>query len=160
MTRFLGAFEYHLDDRNRVQLPPKIRESFSSGAILVKGGEECIEVYTHDGFEVLTNVVDKAPRLSQGSENLNRAVFSTAREIPRDGQGRISIPQELLTHIGLTNEEKKNSETRQSVIVAGVGWRLEIWAKDTWQQKEQNLPKDRIEALERLSLDERANRPD
>ena len=158
MTRFLGAFEYHLDDRNRVQLPPKIREAFSNGAILVKGGEECIEVYTHDGFEVLTNVVDKAPRLSQGSENLNRAVFSTAREIPRDAQGRISIPQELLTHIGLTNEEKRNSEARQSVIVAGVGWRLEIWAKDTWQQKEQNLPKDRIEALERLSLDERANR--
>jgi len=60
----------------------------------------------------------------------------------------------------LTNEEKRNSEARQSVIVAGVGWRLEIWAKDTWQQKEQNLPKDRIEALERLSLNERANRVD
>ena len=65
MTRFLGAFEYHLDDRKRVQLPPKIREAVSDGAILVKGGEECIEGYTHDGFEVLTNVVDKAPRLSQ-----------------------------------------------------------------------------------------------
>ena len=112
MTRFLGAFEYHLDDRNRVQLPPKIREAFSEGAILVKGGEECIEVYTHDGFEVLTDVVDKAPRLSSGSESLNRAVFSTAREIPRDRQGRISIPQELLQHIGLVNDEVKKNRNQ------------------------------------------------
>ena len=154
MTRFLGAFEYHLDDRNRVQLPPKIREAFSVGGLLVKGGEECIEVYTHDGFEVLTDVVDKAPRLSSGSESLNRAVFSTAREIPRDRQGRISIPQELLQHIGLVNDEVKKTETRQSGVIAGVGWRLEIWAKDTWQQKEEGLPQDRIEALERLALGE------
>ena len=77
-----------------------------------------------------------------------------AREIPRDRQGRISIPHELLQHIGLVNDEVKKTETRQSVVIAGVGWRLEIWAKDTWQQKEEGLPQDRIEALERLALGE------
>ena len=43
---FRGSYDYAIDDRGRVPLPPRYRDAFREGVILVQGREGCVAVYT------------------------------------------------------------------------------------------------------------------
>ncbi len=138
---FRGNFEYQLDDRNRVALPPKFREDFARGAVLVPGLDGCIEVYTQEGFDAEASIVERVPAYTEEGRQLRRAFFALAFDVQRDGQGRLLIPAKLLTHAGIERD----------VVVLGNDQRLEIWDRATWEAQELQLPTARANALERLA---------
>ncbi len=138
---FRGNFEYQLDDRNRVALPPKFREAFANGAVLVPGLDGCIEVYTPEGFEAEANVVERVPAYSAEGRQLRRAFFASSFDVPRDAQGRLLVPAKLLAH----------ARIERDVVVLGNDQRLEIWDRALWDQQEAGLPVARAEALQRLA---------
>ena len=99
---FRGNFEYQLDDRNRVALPPKFREAFANGAVLVPGLDGCIEVYTNEGFDAeADNVVGRVPAYSAAGRQLRRAFYASSFDVQRDAQGRLLVPAKLLAHAGI-----------------------------------------------------------
>ena len=138
---FRGNFEYQLDDRNRVALPPKFREAFANGAVLVPGLDGCIEVYTPEGFDAESNVVDRVPAHSAEGRQLRRAFYSSAFDVQRDAQGRLLVPAKLLGY----------ARIERDVVVLGNDQRLEIWDRALWEQQEEGLPAARADALQRLS---------
>lgn len=139
---FRGNFEYQLDDRNRVALPPKFREAFARGAVLVPGPDGCIEVYTSEGFEAeAANVVGRVPAYSAEGRQLRRAFFAASFDVPRDAQGRLLVPAKLLRQAGIERD----------VVVLGNDQRLEIWGREQWERQEDGLPAARAEALQRLA---------
>ncbi len=138
---FRGNFEYQLDDRNRVALPPKFREDFANGAVLVPGLDGCIEVYTPEGFEAEARVVERVPAYSEQGRQLRRAFFASSFDVQRDGQGRLLIPGKLLTYASIERD----------VVVLGNDQRLEIWDRTTWEQQESLLPTARASALQQLA---------
>ena len=138
---FRGNFEYQLDDRNRVALPPKFREAFANGAVLVPGLDGCIEVYTPEGFEAESNVVDRVPAYSAEGRQLRRAFYASSFDAQRDAQGRLLVPAKLLAYAGIERD----------VVVLGNDQRLEIWDRMRWDQQEAELPAARADALQRLA---------
>lgn len=138
---FRGNFEYQLDDRNRVALPPKFREAFANGAVLVPGLDGCIEVYTNEGFDAEANVVNRVPAYSAEGRQLRRAFFASSFDAQRDAQGRLLVPAKLLAHAGIERD----------VVVLGNDQRLEIWDRGLWEQQEAGLPAARADALQRLA---------
>ena len=42
---FLGEYEYKVDAKGRVPIPPKFRKHFADGIVLNTGAEECVNVY-------------------------------------------------------------------------------------------------------------------
>ena len=144
---FRGNFEYQLDDRNRVALPPKFREAFANGAILVPGMDGCIEVYTPEGYDREATVVERVPAYSEEGRQLRRAFYGEAFDVQRDAQGRLLIPAKLLIYGGIERE----------VVVVGADQRLELWDRQTWESQEQTLQDARARALQRLSQSPAAN---
>ncbi|MBH76790.1 MAG: division/cell wall cluster transcriptional repressor MraZ [Dehalococcoidia bacterium] len=138
---FRGNFEYQLDDRNRVTLPPKFREDFAKGAVLVPGLDGCIEVYTPEGFETEAGVVERVPAYSEEGRQLRRAFFALSFDVQRDGQGRLLIPAKLLAYASIERD----------VVVLGNDQRLEIWDRTAWEEQESLLPTARADALQRLA---------
>ena len=138
---FRGNFEYQLDDRNRVALPPKFREAFANGAVLVPGLDGCIEVFTPEGFEAEARVVERIPAYSEEGRQLRRAFYSLAFDVQRDGQGRLLIPAKLLAYAAIERD----------VVVLGNDQRLEIWDRAMWEEQESMLPTARANALQRLA---------
>src|SRR5207244_9329301 len=49
-----GHFDYSLDAKKRLNVPPKFRASFSVGVVLAKALEPCVAIWTPDGFEQWT----------------------------------------------------------------------------------------------------------
>jgi len=122
---FLVEYNYKIDDKGRVPLPPKFRPDFGDGIILTAGAEKCILVYSPDQWTILAESLTKGPVLSSKMRRLNRALFATAFDLNLDGQGRIVLPLPLRQHAGIASD----------VVIAGANTYLEIWDKKAWDKE-------------------------
>ena len=122
----LGEFEHNLDDKNRVTLPARFRQSFAKGVVVARGIDKCLAVYPPDGW---TRFVDEQLSglnpFSREARQMSRYLFAGASETELDKQGRMSLPAGLLEHAGL----------ERGVVVAGVRDHLELWDPDAWRKE-------------------------
>ena len=89
----LGEYEHALDDKNRLILPARFRQSFAAGVVLARGMDGCLVVYTRDGWErfVEQRLAGLDP-LSREARQMSRFVFAGASEAELDKQGRVMVP--------------------------------------------------------------------
>ena len=121
----LGEFEHTLDDKNRLTLPARFRQSFSGGGVVTRGLDGCLHVYAREEWERLVESrLGSLDPLSGDDRKMQRYFFSGAAEFEPDKQGRIMVPSALIDHAKLGRE----------VIVAGVYDHLEIWDRNAWAE--------------------------
>src|SRR5919109_5630772 len=98
----LGEYDHTIDEKNRLTLPAKFRESFTGGVVLTRGIDPCLSVYPRDEWErrVALRVGD-LEGLSREDRRLQRFFFASAAEGELDKQGRMMVPAALMKHAGL-----------------------------------------------------------
>ncbi len=127
---FVGTFDYVMDERGRVPLPPVYRDAFREGLVLSQGlPDQCLRVYTRQAFDKLAQEVLEDSTLTQGGRDLRRGFFGTARHAELDKQNRVLIPPPLRQVAGLEKQ----------VQVVGNGEYLEIWAVEGWEAESARL---------------------
>ena len=119
---FLGEFEYKIDDKGRVPIPPKFRREFKDGIVLSPGPENCINAYGLAEWRKMADSLTAGPIPPSKMRKLSRAIFATAFHLALDGQGRIALPVTLRQYGGIQDE----------VVIAGANTYLEIWNKELW----------------------------
>ena len=122
---FFGEFEYKIDEKGRVSLPPRFRRDLKDGVVLIPGVEQCIVAYPLLEWRKLSAAVTTGSFTSDKFRKLNRAVFATAFNLSLDGQGRIALPAPLREHADIEDD----------VIVAGANTYLELWNKEEWESE-------------------------
>jgi MraZ protein len=122
---FYGEFDYKIDDKGRIPLPPKFRNALKDGVVLTPGVEKCITVYTVPEWRKLSSSLTNSPISRSKMRKLSRALFATAFSTRIDNQGRVAIPAPLREHAEITEE----------VVVAGANTYLEIWNKILWEEE-------------------------
>jgi len=123
---FFGEFEYRIDEKGRVPLPPKFRRELREGVvILAPGVEKCITAYPTAEWKKLATTFTSASLSQSKLRRLNRALFAAAFILNIDKQNRIALPVPLREHAGIEND----------VIVAGANTYFELWDKDQWQEE-------------------------
>ncbi|UCC17225.1 MAG: division/cell wall cluster transcriptional repressor MraZ [Dehalococcoidales bacterium] len=139
---FLGEFEYKIDEKGRVPIPPKFRRDLKDGVVLSAGPEKCIIAYSIPEWNKLAESLTSGTIAASKLRRLNRAFFATAFNIAIDNQGRIALPVPLREYAGIEDE----------LIVAGVNTYLELWNKEQWES-EKSISQEQawqiIESLER-----------
>jgi len=139
---FLGEFEYKIDEKGRVPIPPKFRRELKEGVVLTPGVEKCIVAYTPAEWKKLAATLTTGSVTPSKLRRLNRAIFATAFSLNIDGQGRIALPISLRQYAGIKDE----------VVIAGVNTCLELWDKEQWES-EKSISHEQawqiIESLER-----------
>jgi MraZ protein len=139
---FLGEYEYRVDTKGRLPLPPRFRDKLASGLVLTAGPEKCIVAYAPADWEKLAGDLTGGSVLPSKLRRLNRAMFSSAFDMVLDAQGRVALPQLLREYAGIGNE----------AVVAGANGYFEIWNKQEWQAEKAESTKQAwqiIESLER-----------
>ena len=139
---FLGEFEYKIDEKGRVPIPPKFRKELKEGAVLTPGVEKCIITYTLPEWKKLATSLTTGSLTRSKLRRLNRAIFATAFSLNIDKQGRVALPIPLRQHAGIEDE----------VIIAGANTYLELWNKEQWESEKaisQEQAWQIIESLER-----------
>ncbi|MGA2158340.1 MAG: division/cell wall cluster transcriptional repressor MraZ [Dehalococcoidia bacterium] len=115
---FVGEYEYKVDNKGRLPLPPKFRKDIDDGLMLTMVADNCITAYTKDDWAKMT--ANQAPTgflMSDKERKVNRFIFSNANEVTIDNQGRIALPSALRERCGISG----------SATIAGVNNYFEIW---------------------------------
>jgi MraZ protein len=121
---FLGEYAHTIDDKNRLTLPARFRDSFADGGVVTRGLDGCLNLYARGAWEeVVAGRLAELDPLSEETRLMNRYFFAGAADADPDKQGRIVLPPALLKHARLGRE----------VVVAGVYDHLEIWDRPAWE---------------------------
>jgi MraZ protein len=122
---FFGEFEYKVDEKSRVPIPPKFRSELRDGLVITPGVEQCITAYPLPEWKKLAATLTNGSVTPSKLRKLNRAIFATAFSINIDGQGRIALPNPLRDYAGITDE----------VIITGANNYFELWNKNRWTEE-------------------------
>ena len=124
---FAGRFEYGIDDKSRVSIPAKFRESLNAGhdiPLMLTNLDGCIVAYPYQEWLSIQEKMSNAGPMKKEARAFLRYFFSGASECTLDKLGRILIPQTL----------KTDAEIKKNVVIIGVGKKIEIWAKEKWEE--------------------------
>lgn len=121
---FLGEYEYKVDAKGRVPLPPKFRKQFAEGIILNIGPDGQINGYTEDGWEENAKELNSGPISRSKMREVTRAFFGSAFDLELDSQGRIMLPPPLREDAGI----------KESLVIIGANNCIEIWSKERWNK--------------------------
>ncbi|MDP2937727.1 MAG: division/cell wall cluster transcriptional repressor MraZ [Candidatus Omnitrophota bacterium] len=125
---FYGEYLHSIDRKGRIILPAKFREAakahFIEKFFVTRGLDKCLFMFSEEEWRTQESKFKAISFTKQQSRTFNRLYFSGAVEIISDKQGRILIPQYL----------KDFAQIKRDVVIVGVSNRIEIWAKDKWQE--------------------------
>ena len=103
--KFAGQFERSLDDKGRVVLPSRLRDGLPNDHVLITDMGDRLSIWPEDAFDAFVEklTADLQGRAEAGDiedADINDALdylWASAQPVKPDSQGRIVIPEELLT---------------------------------------------------------------
>jgi MraZ protein len=138
----LGEHEHTIDDKNRLTLPSRFRQSFADGVVVTRGIEPCLAVYTRQGWDdFVSSRLAGLDRFSREARDMRRYLFSGTVVAELDKQGRVTLPANLLA----------KAELGRDVVVAGVGDYLEVWDRNAWRAQLEDVERRAEVVAERLA---------
>lgn len=142
---FIGEYSHNLDAKGRLAIPAKFRAMLKGGAVVTKGLDNCLFLYTKKSWQVIAKKLSNLPVNQSGARAFSRLMLAGAMEVEFDNQGRITLPEYLRSFGKLKNK----------TVIAGLYDRLEIWDETSWtkyKQGTESKSNDIAEALGELGV--------
>ena len=135
-----GEYKHNIDVKRRLAVPAKFRKELGKGAILTRGLDSCLFVFSKKQWPEFAEKLGKMPWGLKDNRAFIRLFLASAVEVDFDGLGRILVPDTLASFAGLTRE----------AVITGVYNRLEIWDEKNWEIYKENLEKNSDKIAEKL----------
>ena len=137
---FLGEYRHNLDGKGRIAIPAKFRDKLTAGAIITRGLDQCLFVFTTAEWEALAQKLMALPLAQANSRAFVRLMMAGAANVEADAQGRILVPDYLRNYAHLKKE----------AVLTGLYNRIEIWDSETWERYKQRTEGASDEIAEKL----------
>ena len=115
-------------------MPAKLRQDIGDKFIITKGLDGCLFAFSQTEWNNFEEKLKSLPLSDKNARNFVRFFLSGATECEIDKQGRFLIPTNLRTAANLEKD----------AIIIGVGTRIEIWNKETWEKCDEEISADEI----------------
>ncbi len=142
---FIGEYHHSIDEKNRLAVPTKFRLDLSKGAVVTRGIDSCLFLYTKKEWEKLAIKLADMPISKSKTRAFARLMLAGAMDVNIDKQGRAIIPDYLRRYAGIGKK----------TVVAGLYNRLEIWDEKKWEEyklKSESNSEDIAESLAELGV--------
>jgi MraZ protein len=137
---FIGEYNHTIDDKGRIAVPSKFRQLLRGGAVVTRGLDNCLVVYTKKEWAILAEKIATLPFNKANDRSLSRFILAGAMEVDFDSQGRVTLPEYLRDFAKLSKK----------AVVAGLYNRLEIWNEQAWNTFKSNTEKQSNQIAEAL----------
>lgn len=126
---FTGEFYYHLDAKNRLVIPGRIRDRVNvmeegEGWYLVPGYDGTISLYTPATFERLAGEHKAELFRLKNVRDYDRLHFALSARVEMDRLGRVLVPEVMLRRSGIGKD----------LAIVGVGDHVEICDQGRWDK--------------------------
>ena len=138
---FSGEHLYKIDNKKRLAIPAKFRNVLGKKAVITRGLDNCLFLYSAKEWEKLAKKLSQLPLTQADARGFARVMLAGAMEVNIDRLGRILVPDYLKKYAGLKKE----------AIVAGLYSRIEIWDSKKWSVYKQDKEKNVEDIAERLN---------
>lgn len=144
MNEYTGRHIHTLDDKGRVSVPAQFRRQLpKEGLFIGKGMEGSLILYPPEKWEKVRDALASLSRNSRRNRDIIREFSQYIRPVNIDGQGRISIPADLIEMSGMDHE----------VVFLGMLDSIEIWAAHKYSQRSAEQVSSLEEAIEDIDID-------
>jgi MraZ protein len=132
---FNGTYVQNFDAKGRVSIPASFRVALRAGIVSLAAIDEgpvsiplvlrpseksaCIEAQTEQKHAALVAELEKLDPLSDEYDALATVLFADAWPVETDKEGRVIIPDALLSHAGISRSG--------AVAFVGMGTRFQLW---------------------------------
>ncbi|HCC23716.1 TPA: cell division/cell wall cluster transcriptional repressor MraZ [Candidatus Falkowbacteria bacterium] len=137
---FIGEYTHSIDEKGRLAIPVKFRAKLLKGAVVTRGLDNCLFLYSKDEWSKLAEKLVQLPISQANTRAFSRLMLAGAMDVDLDKQGRITLPDYL----------RKFGTLKKKVVVAGLYNRLEIWDEKAWSEYNQVTQKDANNIAEKL----------
>jgi len=137
---FLGEYTYSIDEKKRLAIPAKFRQALGKKAVITRGLDNCLFMYSWKEWEQLAEKLSNLPLAQADARGFARLMLAGAMEVDLDKLGRILVPDYLKGYAFL----------KKKTVVAGVYNRIEIWDEQKWEQYKMRAEKEIGDMTERL----------
>jgi MraZ protein len=125
MRQFLGTHQNKRDAKGRVSVPAPFRailkaqsETESISLVLRRSHKHpCIEAWPTPVFEALAEPLERLDLFSPQHDDMAATLYADAFQVEADKEGRIVLPDELVSYAGL----------QDAVTFMGLGRTFQIW---------------------------------
>jgi len=137
---FIGEYTYSLDEKKRLGLPVRFRGLLGKKAIITRGIDQCLFIFSTKEWQSLAKKISKLPLSQSDARGFSRLMLGGAMEVSIDNMGRILIPDYL----------KKYASLNKKTILVGVLNRIEVWDEGVWEKYKGVTEKEGENIAERL----------
>ena len=150
MALFLSTFEKQIDKKGRVSVPATFRtalagQHFNGIIVYPSFVNPCIEACGMSRIEALYERIEALDPFSEERDAFATAILGGSMQLPFDGEGRVSLPENLL----------KESNITQQCVFVGKGATFEIWEPEAfaaYEAQSRKVAKEKRLALRSESL--------
>lgn len=125
---FTGSQEVTVDDKGRLAIPARFRQSFvtehDGKVFITRSYFPCIEIYAEQDFRTVVQQIEQMEDRRKADLAM-RAFIGSAVETEIDKQGRVLLPALL----------RKLARLETNAVIVGQNRRIEIWSEDEWTAK-------------------------
>lgn len=108
MPVFLSSFVNRLDKKGRVSVPASFRATLgddAAGIVVFRSLQhEALDGCSIDHLELLSQSLEKQDLTPDVYELIETTIFGGSIQLPFDGEGRITLPQQLANSVGISDE--------------------------------------------------------
>ena len=138
---FIGEYRHNLDAKGRVALPARFRDELKGGAVVTRGLDNALTLYTNAEWEKIARKLSALPLTNASARAFVRHILAGAMAVDIDSVGRVVVPQYL----------RKFANLSGTLIIAGLYNRIEIWNESDWQAYQESALKDTENIAEQLT---------
>ena len=130
----IGEYEHTLDAKGRISMPAKLRKDMGDVFIVTKGLDGCLFAFSQTEWLNFEGNLKSLPLSDKNARNFVRFFLAGATECELDKQGRFLIPNNL----------RATAKLEKEAVIIGIGTRIEIWNKNIWNEKNNEISADEI----------------
>ena len=100
----IGEYKHIIDVKKRLAIPIKFRRFFAQGAVITRGIDNCLVLYSIKEWERMADKLSKLPSSQVEARSFARVMLAGAMSVKFDRLGRILVPDYLKEYAFLKKE--------------------------------------------------------
>ncbi len=150
---FLSSYENKLDKKGRVSVPASYRSYLSNlgynGVICYPSfNHQSIEAWPQDRIEKISNTIDSLNPFEEKRDYFATSILSESVNLNFDTEGRVLIPNKLLSH----------ARIRNNILFVGLGETFQIWDPKIFEKFKSTARKKAFQNRSKLTWEKSNNK--
>jgi len=136
LALFLSTYVNKVDRKGRVSLPAPFRAALGAeaeqGIVLFRSSTHlCLEGFSYGLVQDVSARLDQFDLFSADQDDLATTIFGEAVQVPIDGDGRIILPADLISHVAIADQ----------AAFVGMGRKFQIWNPSAYDIRKEEARK-------------------